>query len=88
MPESAQTLLSDDPSPQKKQRQTIVQPAGKAVKKNQPPEQTVEYIAELAEQLAVLASSINEESLAYFLSMARAEAELVALRQAAQQLPD
>lgn len=46
----------------------------------QTPEMTVEYIAQLTEQLTQLASSINEDSLAYFLSMARAEAELVALR--------
>ncbi len=43
------------------------------------PAMTIEYIAELTEQLAQLASSINEDSIAYFLSMARAEAELVAL---------
>jgi hypothetical protein len=43
-------------------------------------EQTIRYIAELTEQLSDLAGGINEDSLAYFLSMARAEAEIAVLR--------
>ncbi|MGE3244741.1 MAG: hypothetical protein AB7F96_00290 [Beijerinckiaceae bacterium] len=43
--------------------------------------QTIAYIAELTEELARLARSIDQDSLAYFLSMARAEAELAALEQ-------
>ena len=38
------------------------------------------YIADITEELAQLAGSMNENSLAYFLTMARAEAELLSLK--------
>ena len=38
------------------------------------------YIADLTEELEQLSASINEPTLSYLLSMARAEAELIAAR--------
>ena len=40
------------------------------------------YIADISGELAQLAGSMNETSLAYFLTMARAEAELLGLQRA------
>lgn len=40
------------------------------------------YIADISGELAQLAGSMNETSLAYFLTMARAEAELLSLQRA------
>ena len=86
MSEEAQKIFSPQPvdEPEDSTPGDRLKPAIRPEK----PEQTLEYITELTDQLARLAASINEDSIAYFLSMARAEAELVTLRQNNQNYDD